>query len=68
MLNSTNYRFPLYKKGWAIADNGANYHPKTGRFSATRHGVHIGNSTLEGLLSMIELKDDEFSLWGAKPN
>ena len=54
-LNSTGVK--ENHKGWRIYDNGPNYHPTTGRFEATFHGVKMGHPTEEGLRRMIDTRD-----------
>ena len=50
-----------YYRGWAIYDNGAQCHPITGRWQAWRWGVRIGTTTQEGLIRMIDQRDDRFT-------
>lgn len=41
-------------RGWAVYDNGPDFHPVTGRFMAYRFGVRIGHPTQEGIIRMID--------------
>jgi hypothetical protein len=45
------------RRGWNVYDNGPDHHPTTGRFRAWRVGVAVGHSTLDGLLSMIDARE-----------
>ena len=47
--------------GWSICDNGKDYHPKTGRFMATRFGVRVGSSTQESVIAIIDHHDDTYT-------
>lgn len=44
-------------KGWTLYDNGASFHPATGRYEAWRHGVRIGASTYAQLGEMLHARE-----------
>lgn len=40
-------------RGWYLYDNGASYHPRTGRYMAYQHGVRLGAHDEGTLVRMI---------------
>ena len=45
--------------GWQVYDNGAGYHPVTGRWIAIRYGVRMGHNDGGGLKKMIDQRGYE---------
>jgi hypothetical protein len=54
-----NFNKRYMHNGWYIKDMGYGYHPITGRWRASRHGVGMGANTERMLLRMIAKKLDD---------